>query len=221
MGRLRLRARRAWLRACLEQLHARLQAARGPRGAGAAPRQAAGGGRAQPQQPQPAADAAELAAALSLMAHFAPAAERAWVGGALAAVAGARAALSDEALLHALVSCAALGLAAPLPPPQQQPRQPRQQQPGAGAPAAAPRAPQQAAAQEQAHAGQLLALARARVATHAARRDAVALSRAARLLGSHAQRGFPAWYGELRGEAGAALAACAGGAGDAPARRLA
>ncbi len=226
VGRLKMEVPRRWLCACLEQLHMRVQeqqqqlpsAAAVETDAAAAPVAPPLRAAAVAAAQAPQADAAELAAVLSLMAHFAAAAQPGWVADALRAVAARRRELSDEALTHALVSCAALGLA-PATAQQQQ-----QQQQAEAAPGEAAGALQQAIRLCMGtDAAQLLQLLRGRLQAHAVRQDAVSLSRATRLLQSHRQRGFPSWYGALLEEAGGALASCAGGTqmGDQPARRLA
>ncbi|GBF95613.1 hypothetical protein Rsub_08595 [Raphidocelis subcapitata] len=235
VGRLRMDVPQPWLRSCLAQLHAllqeRQQAQTGTRGralqqapartARQQPQQQQTRQQQQQQQQQP--DAAELAAALSLMAHFASAAEPEWVRCVLAAVAAARAQLTDEALGHVLISCAALRIDAATPPARDAagaeaastPAAPPAEQPAAATATAA------AAAASPAEAtGQLLALSLGRLRAQAASRDAVALSRSVRLLQAHRQRGQPAWYEALLEQASRALAACAEGRGSAPERRL-
>ncbi|KAI8463861.1 MAG: hypothetical protein J3K34DRAFT_526666 [Monoraphidium minutum] len=199
VARLRLAVPREWLVGALEQLDARVAAAQQ---AGAA--QTAATQQAAAQQAAAGADAAraaELAAAFSLLVHFAGSADGAWRRRALAAVARAGPRLPDDALLHALIGCAALGLGAAPPHAAQ----------GAAAGATSP----------EADVGALLALAAARLRAHAARRDAVALSRASRALQAHWRGGLPSWYQALLREAGSLMAGCAPEAGSQPARRLA
>jgi hypothetical protein len=228
VGRLRMDVPRPWLRTCLGQLHSLLQerqrAQVEPRGR--ALQQASTGAADLQQQP----DAAELAAALSLMAHFASVVEPEWVGSVLAAVAAARAQLTDEALGHVLISCAALRIDAAVPAFAAEGDAARSEAastpavPPAKQPAAAPAEvdpPTATAASPSEMTGQLLSLSLGRLRAQAASRDAVALSRTVRLLQAHRQRGQPVWYDALLEQASRTLAACAEERASAPERRLA
>ncbi|KIZ06794.1 hypothetical protein MNEG_1150 [Monoraphidium neglectum] len=238
VGRLRMEVPQGWLQEALEQVH--LLTARGPvageprmpqlqhrhqqqerqqqqqeqqhqqvvmgkQQQAPPPRQQRGRSRLAQAADEDAPAAEELAAAFSLMAHFSAAAEPQWVHGALEATAAVRHQLSDEALVHTLVGCAALELSTNPPPDRAR---------------AAAADPSGSASGGAGAAAALLRLMSARLASQAAARDMVRLSKVARLLQAHWQRGFPAWYHDLQEQARQALASCASDAASQPARRF-